>query len=66
MSIFVNVGSKLIESIDSTNINPTDYIQNSPLSSFFMSPFTESEVYYQFVTLNNKRHPLIGVNYMIK
>ncbi len=46
----VNIGPNLVESIDSNNVNPTDYIHNSPLSSFFMSPFTESEVYCQFVS----------------
>ena len=39
---FVNVRPKLAESIDSTNVNPTDYIHNSSLSSLFMSPFTEN------------------------
>ena len=56
---FVNVGLKLAESIKSTNINPTDYIQNSPSSSFSISPFTESEVYYQFVNLDCKNHLLV-------
>ena len=63
---FVNVDLKLAESIESTNINPTDYIQNSPSSSFFLSPFTESEVYYQFVNLDCKKSCLGVPNYMIK
>ena len=62
---FVNVGLKHAESIESTNINPTDYIQNSP-SSFFISPFTESEVYYQFVNLDCKKSSLGVPNYMIR
>jgi hypothetical protein len=65
---FVNVGPKLAESIDSTNVNPTDYIHNSSLSSFFMSPFTESEVYCQFVSLesDSKKSSLGVPNNLIK
>ena len=51
---FVSVGPSLASLIESTNDDPTKYIQNTPTSSFYLSPVSEEYVSQLFSGLNDK------------
>ena len=63
---FVNLGPNLACQITSTNDDPTKYINNSPISSSYMSPVTEEYVCRLFSGLNEAKSSLEIPNKMIK
>ena len=63
---FINVGPNLANTITNTNENPTSYISNSPVSSFVMSPITQTEVLNLFLTLDSAKASFDIPNSMIK
>jgi hypothetical protein len=64
---FVNVGCpNLAYQIPSTDDDPTEYINNSPISSFYMSPVTEEYVCQLFSGLNETKSSLEIPNKIIK
>lgn len=63
---FINVGPNLAKQIPSTTICPTDYITNSPTTSFMMSPVSVNEVTNLFKSLDDNKSSIGVPNKLIK
>lgn len=64
---FVNVGPSLARQIPTIpNNNPTQFIDQSPSSSFFISPVTEYEVHQLFSSLSENKASIDIPNKLIK
>ena len=63
---FLNVGPNLANLVPNTNDDPTKYITNSPISSFYMSPVSEEYVCQLFSELKVNKSFLDIPNKMIK
>ena len=55
-SYFINIGPNLAKKLKADpSISPTQYITHSPLSSFVMSPVSESQVFTLFANLDDNK-----------
>lgn len=63
---FINIGPNLANLITHTNDDPTKYINNSPVSSFYLTPISEEYVCQLFSKLNINKSSLDIPNKMIK
>jgi hypothetical protein len=63
---FINVGPSLADFIENTNVDPISYINNSPSTSFIMSPVNETNVSLLFSQLNSNKTSLDIPNKLIK
>ena len=63
---FVNVGPNLANKLPTSNLNAVSYIQNSPISSFSMSPLTVSQVHVLFQSLDTSKASISIPNFIVK
>ncbi len=63
---FVNVGPNLANKLPTSNLNAVSYIQNSPISSFTMSPLTVSQVHVLFQSLDTSKASISIPNFIVK
>ena len=63
---FVNVGPNLANKLPTSNLNAVSYIQNSPISSFTMSPLTVSQVHVLFQSLDTSKASISIPNFIVQ
>ena len=62
----MNVGPNLANKLPTSNLNAVSYIQNSPISSFSMSPLTVSQVHVLFQSLDTSKASISIPNFIVK
>ena len=65
-NFFVNIGPTLAREIKTDHTDPLQYIESTPLNSFYLAPVTQTPVFTLFVGLKENKASLIVPNKLIK